>query len=111
MQQLVAGADCLSNLALDEWLAGELDASAQQRCDRHLAHCPACQARRAQFEREAAQFYAEAPSFIRQPPAAGSRLRGRGWIVAGMAVAALAASVALVVWPDVPELRTRAKGS
>src|SRR5262249_14985870 len=112
MQQLDPNADCLSNLELDEWLADELDAPTRARFGRHLAGCASCRARRAQFEREAAEFYAEAPSFQRpQLPATAPRGRARGWAVA--TAVALAAGAALIVWPGLPEpsMSTRAKGA
>jgi hypothetical protein len=112
MQQLDPSADHLSNLELDEWLAGERDAETRARFERHLTACEHCQARRARFEREAAQFYAEAPHFGAAPQLAAampSNTRAPGWALATLV--ALAAGIALVAWPQLPDARTRIKGS
>jgi hypothetical protein len=63
--------ECVSELELDELLAGELSAADQQRCEAHLATCSACRARKQAIEQTNSAFYAQAPSF-----AALSRLTG-----------------------------------
>jgi hypothetical protein len=54
---------CLSELELDEWLAGELSASEQQRCAQHLQNCSACTARKQAIEQANRPYLAQAPDF------------------------------------------------
>jgi hypothetical protein len=46
---------CLSDLRLDRWMAGELDADAGAALKAHLNGCEACRARAAELQREAIQ--------------------------------------------------------
>lgn len=110
MQQLEESGEHLSNLELDEWHAGELDAAARTRCEAHLAQCAHCRARRAQFAREASEFFAEAPNFVppQRTPAPQPRA-ARLWFVGTLA--ALAAGIALIAWPASRGAGTRPKGA
>jgi hypothetical protein len=56
-------AACVSELELDEWLAGELSASEQQRCAKHLQNCSACTARKQAIEQANRAYLARAPDF------------------------------------------------
>jgi len=55
--------ECLSDLALDEHLARELEDAARSEVEAHLAGCARCQQRRGRLEREHAAFLERAPSF------------------------------------------------
>jgi hypothetical protein len=134
MQPLDEQRACISNLEFDEWLAAELDAESALRCERHAAGCARCAERRAQFERDAATFHAQAPRFdpaairARQATQAGatpapvaeptSRTAARQRAsrlpqlsAALAACAALAAALALLLRPVESGPRTRAKGA
>jgi hypothetical protein len=121
---------CISNLEFDEWLAAELDAASALRCERHAAECARCAERRAQLEREAAAFHAQAPHF--DPAAIRARQAAQGGAAAEptsrsagprrasrlpqlsaafAACAALAAAVTLLLRPVESGPRTRAKGA
>jgi hypothetical protein len=64
MQQLnSASSACLTDLEIDEWLAGELSPLEQQRCDAHVAQCATCLARKLAIEQTSDAFYAQAPDF------------------------------------------------
>ena len=74
-----AGDGCLSDLALDQLLTGESAGSlAEQTRRRHLAQCPACAARLAELEREAAMFLADRPRLA--PASDGASGRRARWI-------------------------------
>lgn len=73
MQQLdTTPPDHLTDLELDEWAAGELSPSDQQRCEAHVAECAACRARKLALAQASAAFYAQAPDF----PALARRVKG-----------------------------------
>ena len=57
------GAECLSDLRLDELLAGELGIEASAEVQAHLAACAACQARHADFERQQHGLATDGPDF------------------------------------------------
>lgn len=56
-------AGCVSELELDEWLAGELSPSDRERCEQHVQQCSACQARKHAIEQANAAYLAGAPDF------------------------------------------------
>lgn len=93
---------CISDLALDEWLAGDCDSPSRAEVERHLAHCVRCRLQRDVFVRERDSFLARAPdwhSFVARRdtgrplrPAGSARTRDHtAWIAA----IALAASVVI----------------
>lgn len=99
-----AGADCLSDLALDRLLLGELDASAQAQVEAHLAACAACRARCEAIERDRAAFVAAPPPLAlpaeratRSTSAIAPTRSSRGaWLAAaGLAMAAAIAGIAV----------------
>jgi hypothetical protein len=105
--------ECASDLVLDQWASDELEASAREHVERHVATCAHCRARHEVLERERVQFYASAPSFDsharqfvkkpeRQPRPRDVRMR------ALIGAAAIAAVASLVVLPET--LGTRLKG-
>lgn len=55
--------DCLSDLKLDCWLAGELTLAEQHRAALHLEACEACQKRRTQLLESRESFTRDAPAF------------------------------------------------
>lgn len=107
MMPLQRAEGCLTDLTLDAWSSGELNAQARERALSHVATCEHCRLRRAQLEAVREEFYAAAPSF-----SAHTRLtrpkRGQHFS-AGILSLALAAAIALIF---TPALRpgTRQKG-
>jgi hypothetical protein len=100
---------CLSDLSLDEWLAGELDADRERAAAAHAASCERCAQRKQAFEASALRFLDRRP----EPPIA-RRFGGRalGLALTGVAIAA---GLALLLRgprsaPE-PELAARSKGS
>jgi Putative zinc-finger len=94
---------CVSQLALDRLLAGDLGAADRQAVERHLAGCARCAARRGQREQEQRAF-SESWS---PPPHAGTverarRPRWRTAVVPAAGTLAAAAVILLLVWPLVP---------
>lgn len=89
---------CISDLALDEWLAGECDAEARAKLEGHLARCVRCRLQRDVIVRERDSFLARAPdwrSFVARRQAgqgatgtAPTRERDRTVWVASIALAA-----------------------
>jgi hypothetical protein len=92
--------DCLSDLAFDQWRAGEFDAVREEQAYRHLASCSRCTQRREALIEEAQGFLAQYP---RLPLAAGHlnptrtrrSLAARGRGSRARAYALVAASLAL----------------
>lgn len=89
--------DCLSSLAIDRLLAGELGADERRTAEAHLAECAACRARREHAAAFRASLGAELgtlgnlESMRRTARAAGrpsSRLGGRATLASALAVAA-----------------------
>ncbi|HEX7480167.1 MAG TPA: zf-HC2 domain-containing protein [Polyangiales bacterium] len=113
--------DCVSNLLFDEWLAGELEPSAQVAVEAHARGCERCTTRSAELIAQRQAFLQQAPDF-----AAHARLvpqhramrsaaasRAASWIAGG--VIALAACALLMLRPHAhPQLSsdagTRSKG-
>jgi hypothetical protein len=121
MHELNAVSECLSELVLDEWSAGELSPSDQQRCEAHLAQCSACRARKFGIEQANMAYYAEAPTFqalsrlapaskAKQQPKATSNLR---WLSAPLLAACAALAFLAVRQPEQPAPlhETRGKGA
>jgi anti-sigma factor RsiW len=110
MRQLSRPETCLSDLSLDEWASGELDAADRERVTEHLADCARCRGRRDELERERATFYAAAPSWqshaLRAIPKRRAVLRQ---VAFAATLAALAALVAVAVVPG-REPYTQQKG-
>ncbi|HTU63801.1 MAG TPA: zf-HC2 domain-containing protein [Polyangiales bacterium] len=106
--------DCLSELVLDEWSAGELSAEQEQRCEAHLAGCAACRARKLALEQANHTFYSEAPSFQalkRKAPAPKAKLANIRWLSAPLLAACAALAFMAVRQPDQPAPDTRSKGA
>lgn len=103
---------CLSDLELDEWHAGELDATRARVAELHVASCHVCQARREALLDAASDFLQQYP----QPPQRPSK-RSRGRAV-GLAVTCLALAAAVFIRLSAPRpteaperaFETRAKG-
>jgi hypothetical protein len=89
------GADCLSDLELDSWLAGDLDVAGAARIRMHSGGCPACRTRLAEIEAERAAFQA-APPPLRARGATPPARRRRRWLAGGGTL--LAAAAALLIW-------------
>jgi hypothetical protein len=103
--------ECLSDLALDRCLAGELAPSERQSIESHVNACDACRARQAELGESRRRFAREAPGFgalaraaleQKNPSSAQElgalaprRRERRRWVAAAAALAA--AGVALVV--------------
>jgi len=127
MQPLNQSADCVSNLELDEWAAGELTPSEAQRVLDHMVHCERCRTRREALAAEQRAFLLTAPTFREHAEYSGqssprladgprrlaqsSPPRRVSWQVAlgGLAVAA---ALCLIFVPKMPNAtRTRIKGT
>ena len=113
--------DCLSELVLDEWSAGELSPGEQQRCEAHLASCSACRTRKLALEQASSTFYSDAPTFEalkrlapapKPKPKPVSKLVRLRWLSAPLlaACAALAFIAIRAPEPSTPLQETRAKG-
>lgn len=111
--------DCLSELMLDEWAAGELSPDDAQRCEAHLAQCSACRSRKLALEQANASFYAEAPTFealsrlVPSKPKAPQPASNLRWLSAPLLAACAALAFLAVQKPEqrVPTEQTRAKGA
>jgi hypothetical protein len=95
------GSSCLSELRLDQLLAGELEPAALAASERHLAGCTHCTARRAAREEERRLFRASfpplrLPATQPAPPLAASRRRRWLWLGSGGLAAAAAATLLFV---------------
>jgi len=130
MRELTRPPECVSNLVLDEWLAGALDAGSRAGVDAHLATCARCSAQLDARRREHAAFLVDAPSFDAltrrvapraQPqappiklPVSTRRLR-MAKVLASCAAAAAAAAALLLAYMrpgfEPPAVSTRAKGA
>jgi hypothetical protein len=94
--------ECLSDLVLDQWRAGEIEDGARLgELEAHVASCERCRSRRAAFDREAASYLSRQPFFS---PHGRARLQERTkrsarrlQIVAGASALAAAAVLALVL--------------
>lgn len=114
MQPVILDDACVSDLELDEWFSGELDADAEANAAAHFATCVRCAARRSALQREREAFLAAAPSFdaharlLAGEPHAPRPARTRTWI--GAAVLAAAAAMLIALLPMRDRLATRSKG-
>ena len=113
---------CVSELELDEWIAGELSPSDRERCEQHVRECSACQARKQAIEQANAAYLAEAPDFralqklagapkanVRHLPRKRSQLR---WLTAPLLAACAALAFVAVRPSERPSVSavTRSKG-
>ncbi|WP_437673192.1 DUF4384 domain-containing protein [Sorangium sp. So ce131] len=102
---------CLSDLKLDELLAGQLDAAAEQEARAHLAGCARCPARLSELEAARASFAASAPPLrldhgARAARAAATTARSpRRWLAPAAASALAAAAAAALLFRAAPEER------
>ncbi|WP_433929427.1 DUF4384 domain-containing protein [Sorangium cellulosum] len=92
---------CLSELKLDELMAGQLDAAAAQEASAHVAGCSRCSARLSEMEAARASFAASAPPLRldRGAPAGRSVAEARPrrrWLAPAAASALAAAAAALL---------------
>jgi anti-sigma factor RsiW len=117
MRALSLPAGCLSDLVLDEWISGELDAARQGDVQRHLAACVRCAERHAAFSREQDAFLAAAPGFDACAEKAGrtapprTRAPRRPMRSLGFGAAALAAcAIVLLALRPAGESSARTKG-
>lgn len=95
---------CLSDLRLDELLAGELEQQQRQPATAHLGGCPACSDRLAELERDRDDYRARS---VARP---GRPLRRSLGVGVGIATAAACAAILLLgIRPQTPT--TRSKGS
>ena len=121
MRELSLPAGCISDLVLDEWIAGELEVRARVQVEQHLSQCTRCQGRHAGFLNEQRGFFAAAPDLaahaelLGRPNAFADRApnpRARSivrWMIP--ASAALAGCLAAVLWlRSAPDAGTRVKG-
>ena len=121
------GEQCLSDLVIDRWLAGELTLAERRLAEGHVSSCDPCRSRRAELIASRQGFAHDAPPFEalqRRPSHAASAKQssdapasrrsplGGRW-VAGAAALAAAAVVAVAIgqpWRVVDPLSTRTKG-
>jgi hypothetical protein len=113
MRDLNLPSGCVSDLVLDEWMTGELDAARGTQVESHLEHCPRCKDRRAVFAEAQRAFLDAAPSFDAHAAHVGRRARPglratRRWPWLGAALAASMIAL-LALWPAT-EPSTRSKG-
>jgi hypothetical protein len=107
----------VSELVLDELLAGELDRATRAGAEAHLAQCAQCRVRAADRERERVVFLERAPTFAdyralagREPTARTRRARTR-WAATAAGALALVAGALLLVRPPPEAPGTRSKGA
>jgi hypothetical protein len=108
MPTLNAHAECISDLAFDTCIAGELPDEERRALEVHLGHCTRCRLQREVFLSQRAVFLERVPSwdaFVRRSDR-WSRSRFVG--VGGLLVAA--AALLLVNLPKPESLDTRSKG-
>jgi hypothetical protein len=110
-----SSADCLSDLVLDTWSAGELDAPARERAAQHIATCARCRQRQADAQTAREAFYTAAPSFEQHAARfvhgrqGAPATRSRALTLSGVVVA-LAAAAFLALKPGATT-DTRSKGA
>jgi hypothetical protein len=129
MRSVARTEQCISNLRLDEWYAGELEPDDAAEVDAHVSACEHCSARHAAFESVRATFLKDAPTFAaaRQLHArkqhiegptlvlgngSSPRRRRRLQIASAIGSAVLAAAAAVLVLAPDPDAVTgvRSKG-
>jgi hypothetical protein len=118
MPELSVQSECLSELVLDEWAAGELSAEEQQRCAAHLAACAACRARKLALEQANTTYYAQAPDFaalsrLGAKPKPARKSANLRWLGAPLLAACAALAFLAVRQPEQPAAthETRSKGA
>jgi len=107
---------CVSDLAMDAWMADDLPAPRAQEVARHVAGCTRCRARHRQLLADRQAMFPgdgalAAHATRKQASGAG---RQRGWLAAsvgGAALAALAAAALLTLQPGADAPAERAKGT
>ncbi len=87
---------CISDLAFDEWHAGELPMAAVRELEDHLSSCARCRARRESIDASASAFLERFPTLggLRGSTVARPKRPSRAWIWASGGVATLAAVAA-----------------
>jgi hypothetical protein len=114
MKALSRPEGCLTDLMLDAWSSGELDAPQRARAIAHVATCERCRSRHEALEAERSVFYSAAPSFEAHAArfVAVRRTRPRPALrmfAFGGALAALGAAAAITLLTITPAT-TRFKG-
>lgn len=96
------GDECLGNLRMDEWLAGELDQDAAAQATAHVSVCAHCAALRGRRLAERAAFLTEHPPCYPQQvaPRLPSAARGLRWAVPYAGALAAAAALLLLLRPQ-----------
>jgi hypothetical protein len=94
--------ECLSDLVLDQWRAGEIeDAARLAELEAHVVGCERCRARKDAFDRDAESYLSHHPVFLPREKARSqpksSRSARRLQIFAGASALAAAAALALVL--------------
>jgi hypothetical protein len=108
--------DCISDLAFDQWEAGELDRQRADELARHMAQCARCGEQR-QLLRAQAQAFISGPGRPEELPRLHARMlrprsrRPRVLLPAVAGLLAAAATALLVFLPRDREHATRLKGS
>lgn len=126
MGALTSGEPCLSDLAFDRQLAGELDGAARRDLEAHLERCVRCSVRFDVVARQRTSFLQAAPDWdafearVHEVPPRRSRLQWTRWtrwtrFTSAGVVAAVALLGLLPVWfehetPAPPSSATRTKG-
>lgn len=106
--------ECLSDFALDEWIAGELGDAERTPNAAHVEQCARCQSRLAALEQETAEFLSQAPSLAAHAaltselPATERKMTRNRMIVTASSGFALAAIVAFAIMPHSPRRTTAA---
>jgi hypothetical protein len=95
MQRIVYTPECVSELVLDQWYAGELSAREIERTEQHVARCTTCRERNRVLHEEHARFLTVAPSFAAHTELTARRGKRSRTLVAVASAAALAACVLL----------------
>jgi hypothetical protein len=91
---------CISDLTIDAWRAGELDAERTGALEQHLALCEGCRRRQESIAGQASRFWAQAPELRLPARAASGKAMRRRWLApSALTFSALAA---IVVWLRLP---------
>ena len=122
MQRMMHEPACISDLQLDEWGAGELDADEATLVEAHVAECAHCNARHVAFESVRVDFLKAAPSLnaltnrydskrtakpkLLDSGAPAVRRRPLRAAAGGFGIVALAAIAAAVLMTRTPDIST-----
>lgn len=89
------GAECLSDLAFDQWRAGEYEGHNPQP---HVDSCPRCAARLLTIDADRESFRSQIPAFVlpARRPQPGLKHKFRRWLAPGLPL--LVAAAVLLLW-------------